>query len=126
MICTGISVTFLNMSYKFYLLMQMKAFKVWNNKRTIKKFVVGINCYEDLVTKGKECVLILSLALGGDFLVLLTQNLSPGVGNLTTFFAKKSNPRPMPCLPPRRLNIDRCIRRNDRNFHIRVLAEMSA
>ena len=89
--------------------MQMKAFKVWNNKRTIKKFVVGINCYEDLVTKGKECVLILSLALGGDFLVLLTQNLSPGVGNLTTFFAKKSNPRPMPCLPPRRLNIDRCI-----------------
>ena len=100
MICTGISVTFLNMSYKFYLLMQMKAFKVWNNKNTIKKFVVGINCYEDLVTKGKECVLILSLALGGDFLVLLTQNLSPGVGNLTTFFAKKSNPRPMPCLPP--------------------------
>ena len=50
-------------------------------------------------------------ALGGDFLVLLTQNLNPGVGNLTTFFAKKSNPRPMPCLPPRRLNIDRCISR---------------
>ena len=67
MICTGISVTFLNMSYKFYLLMQMKAFKVyiWNNKRTIKKFVVGINCYEDLVTKGKECVLILSLVTSG-------------------------------------------------------------
>lgn len=53
------------MSYKFYLLMQMKAFKVWNNKRTIKKFVVGINCYEDLVTKGKECVLILSLVTSG-------------------------------------------------------------
>ncbi|XP_068748568.1 lipid transferase CIDEB-like isoform X2 [Montipora capricornis] len=33
---------------------KMKAFKVWNNKRTIKKFVVGINCYEDLVTKGGE------------------------------------------------------------------------
>ena len=53
------------MSYKFYLLMQMKAFKVWNNKRTIKKIVVGINCYEDLVTKGKECVLILSLVTSG-------------------------------------------------------------
>ena len=44
MICTGISVTFLNMSYKFYLLMQMKAFKVWNNKRKdVKKRIQSVS-----------------------------------------------------------------------------------
>lgn len=52
-------------------------------------------------------------ALGWDFLVLLTQNISPGVRYLTKIFSKMSNPRPVPCLPPprpRRLNIDRCIK----------------
>lgn len=48
------------------------------------------------------------LAFGGNVLPRggdLTQNISPGVGNLTTFLAKKSNPRPMPCPPPAGLTL---------------------
>ena len=35
--------------------------------------------------------------------------ICPWAGNLIANFWKKSNPHPMPCLPPRRHYIDRCI-----------------
>ena len=49
--------------------------------------------------------------LGWGFQLYLTSHFCPGVGNLTAIFWKTSNPRPMPRLSPRRLDIDRCIAR---------------
>ena len=48
---------------------------------------------------------------GGEIWLHLTGMISPWAGNLIANFWKKSNPHPMPCLPPRRHYIDRCISR---------------
>ena len=46
---------------------------------------------------------------GGEFQLYLTPHFCQGVGNLTAIFCKMSKSRPMPRLPHRRLDIDRCI-----------------
>ena len=45
----------------------------------------------------------------GKFWLDLTGMICPWAGNLIATFWKKSNPHPMPCLPPCRHYIDRCI-----------------
>ena len=48
-------------------------------------------------------------ARSGEIWLHLTGMMCPWAGNLTANCWKMSNPHPMPCLPPRRLYIDRCI-----------------
>ena len=105
----------------------------WNTDWMVKKYICSFNRNMYLwwcsnASINKDCRVYLEIFLlclswaqpwdgqqcaarGGEIWLQLTRMICPWAGNLTANFWKMSNPHPIPCapLPPRRLNIDRCI-----------------
>ena len=57
-------------------------------------------------------------AWGWEIWLHLTGMICPWAENLTANVWKMSNPHPMPCLPPRRFYIDRCITFANRRWYL--------